>query len=137
MMLAVPRAILFGFEGVLVDVLGPRFQALAKVPGEEGVDLTDELLAACPCRPPYEDWLRAVLGRARGAGAGGSAPRLMAHATACYHARLRDRGADWLVGAIGLVERAAAGVHLGVVSGLPRAEGSRLLPARASRRTSR
>lgn len=117
------RAILFGYEGGLVDHLGPRFEALAAVLAGEGIDLSAELLERCPFAPPYEEWLASVIERARGVSGAALAPRLLVRAAARHRSRLKERGPAWLAGAVDFVESAAAaGLALGAVTELPRSE---------------
>ncbi len=122
------RAILFGYEGGLVDHEGPRFEVLAAVLAEEGIDLPAGLLETHPFGPPYEGWLAAVLGRLRGASEAALAQRLMVRAAARYRSLLSERGPAWRAGAVEFVERAAAaGLALGAVTQLPKSEVAQAL----------
>lgn len=117
------RAILFGYEGGLVDHLGPRLEALTAVLADEGIELSAELLEAYPFGPPFEGWLASVIARARGGSKPALVPRLMARASARHRSRASERGPAWLAGAVGFVEgAAAAGLALGAVTELPRSQ---------------
>jgi HAD superfamily hydrolase (TIGR01509 family) len=115
---AVLRAILFDFNGVLVDDEPIHLEMFQRVLGEEGVTLTTE--------DYYESYLglddrgcfSAVL---TAAGEQPTVPRLMRLITrkaSYYRERIRERGYPLFPGAVELVrELAAAGRMLGIVSG--------------------
>lgn len=121
--LGVLRAILFDFNGVLVDDEPIHLEMFQRVLAEEGL--------ALDARDYYQDYLgfddrgcfAAVLAAA---GQAPSVPRLMrliARKAAYYQERVHERGYPLFPGAAELVKRsAAAGLMLGVVSGALREE---------------
>jgi len=117
------RAILFDFNGVLVDDEPIHLEMLLKVLGEESIALSrDEY---------YERYVgfddracfAAVLAAA---GSAVTVPRLMrliARKASYYQARIHERGYPFFPGAVELVgEAAGRGLMLGVVSGALREE---------------
>lgn len=117
------RAVLFDFNGVLVDDEPLHLEVFQRVLGEEGISLT------------AEDYYRRYLGlddRAcfaavlEAAGQPPTVPRLMrliARKSSYYQERIRGSGYPFFPGAVELVEGlAAAGRMLGVVSGALREE---------------
>lgn len=117
------RAILFDFNGVLVDDEPVHLEMFQRVLAEEGISLTAE--------DYYRDYLgmddrgcfAAVLQRA---GEPATVPRLMrliARKASYYQERMRERGYPFFPGAAELVEELAAkGRMLGIVSGALREE---------------
>jgi phosphoglycolate phosphatase/beta-phosphoglucomutase len=117
------RALLFGFNGVLVDDLPIHLETFQRVLAEEGLALS------------AEDCRRRCLGLDDGgcfaavlaaAGEPATAPRLMrlaARKASYYQERIRERGYPFSAGAAELAAAgAAAGWMLGVVCGAPREE---------------
>ena len=117
------RAILFDFNGVLVDDEPVHLEMFQRVLADEGISLTAE--------DYYRDYLgmddrgcfAAVLQRA---GEAATVPRLMrliARKASYYQDRMRERGYPFFPGAAELVaELAARGRMLGIVSGALREE---------------
>ena len=117
------RAILFDFNGVLVDDEPVHLEMFQRVLADEGISLTAE--------DYYRDYLgmddrgcfAAVLQRA---GEAATVPRLMrliARKASYYQDRMRERGYPFFPGAAELVaELAAEGRMLGIVSGALREE---------------
>lgn len=117
------RAVLFDFNGVLVDDEPIHFELLARVLAEEGVDLDRDRY--------YERFLgfddrgcfTAALAEAGQAGSEARTVRLVARKASYYRDRIRRDGYPFFPGAVELVGRlAAAGLPLGVVSGALREE---------------
>jgi beta-phosphoglucomutase len=117
------RAILFDFNGVLVDDEPIHLETFQRVLAEEGIELS------------AGDYYRRYLGMddrscfaavLKGAGETPSAQRLMrliARKAAYYQERIHERGYPLFTGAAGLIAAAAAGgLMLGVVSGALRHE---------------
>lgn len=117
------RAILFDFNGILVDDEPVHLEMFQRVLAEEGISLTSEEY--------YRDYLglddrgcfAAVLQKA---GEPATVPRLMrliARKASYYQERMRQSGYPFFPGAAELVrELAAAGRMLGIVSGALREE---------------
>lgn len=120
---AVLRAILFDFNGVLVDDEPIHLEMFQRVLAEEGVALAAEDYYARYLGLDDRGCFAAVL---EAAGENAAAPRLMrliARKASYYQERVRERGYPLFPGAIELVESlAAAGRMLGVVSGALREE---------------
>ncbi len=117
------RAILFDFNGVLVDDEPIHFELFQQVLGEEGIALTSE--------DYYAEYLgfddRGCFSAAFAAAGRTLAPealsRLIARKSAYYQERIRRQGFPFFPGAAELVEAVAdAGLRLGVVSGALRGE---------------
>lgn len=117
------RAILFDFNGVLVDDEPIHFEMFRKVLAEEGVELTS--------RDYYDKYLgfdddgcfRAVLLAAGREPRAEDLSRLIARKAAYYQLRIRQQGYPFFPGAKELIEEAAAAeLMLGVVSGALRDE---------------
>lgn len=117
------RAILFDFNGVLVDDEPIHFELLQKVLREEGFELGDQLyferLLGLPDRVCLETFLALQ----------GEKPtperlsRLVARKAAYYQQRMWREGFPVVPGAVALIEAAVAhGFMLGVVSGALRDE---------------
>ncbi len=117
------RAILFDFNGVLVDDEPIHFDLFQQVLAEEGVTLSaagyyDQFLG-------YDD--RSVFTTVLAAAAQPIAPdrlsRLVARKAAYYRARIRQQGYPLFPGAVALIDSAiAASMMLGIVSGALRSE---------------
>lgn len=120
---AVIRAVLFDFNGVLVDDEPIHLEAFQRVLGEEGIPLTAEDYYGKYLGHDDRSCLAAVLGAA-----GEEAPvprlmRLLTRKSSYYQERIRERGYPLFPGAAELVrELAAAGRMLGIVSGALRDE---------------
>jgi HAD superfamily hydrolase (TIGR01509 family) len=117
------RAILFDFNGVLVDDEPIHLEMFQRVLGEEGVSLTAGDYYARYLGLDDRSCFAAVL---TAAGEQPSVPRLMrliARKSSYYRERIREQGYPLFPGAAELVrELAAAGRMLGVVSGALRDE---------------
>jgi HAD superfamily hydrolase (TIGR01509 family) len=117
------RAILFDFNGVLVDDEPIHLEMFQKVLGEEGVSLTADDYYARYLGLDDRGCFGAVL---TAAGEQPSVPRLMrliARKSSYYRERIRERGYPLFPGAAELVrELARAGRMLGIVSGALRDE---------------
>ncbi len=112
------RAVLFDFNGVLVDDEPVHLALLKRVLGEEGVELTDEAYWSLYVGFDDRACFRALL---EGAGKAPTEPhlmRLIARKSSYYQAWIRREGYPFFPGApelvVGLSE---AGVALGLVSG--------------------
>jgi HAD superfamily hydrolase (TIGR01509 family) len=117
------RAVLFDFNGVLVDDEPIHLESFQRVLGEEGVTLTADEYYAHYLGFDDRGCFAAVL---KEAGEQPTVPRLMrliARKSSYYQERIRGRGYPLFPGAAELVrELAAAGRMLGVVSGALRDE---------------
>jgi beta-phosphoglucomutase len=117
------RAILFDFNGVLVDDEPIHLEAFQRVLGEEGVRLTEDDYYSRYLGLDDRSCFAAVL---TAAGEQPTVPRLMRLITrksSYYQERIRGRGYPLFPGAVELVrELAAAGRMLGIVSGALREE---------------
>jgi HAD superfamily hydrolase (TIGR01509 family) len=116
---AVIRAVLFDFNGVLVDDEPIHLEAFQRVLAEEGVSLTAEDYYGKYLGHDDRSCFAAILSAA-------PVPRLMrliARKSSYYQERIRERGYPLFPGAVELVrELAAAGRMLGIVSGALRDE---------------
>jgi len=112
------RAILFDFNGVLVDDEPLHMELLRKVLGEEGIELTEEeYYARYLALDDRGCFAKALTAAGQEAGPGRLA-RLIARKASYYRERIRRDGFPFFPGAVELVrEAAAAGLMLGVVSG--------------------
>jgi beta-phosphoglucomutase len=112
------RAILFDFNGVLVDDEPIHLEMFQRVLAEEGISLSAEDYYARYLGLDDRACFAAVL---RAAGEEPTVPRLMrliARKASYYQGSMRERGYPFFPGAVELVEEAsAAGRMLGVVSG--------------------
>lgn len=117
------RAILFDFNGVLVDDEPIHFEMFRKVLAEEGLDLTAEDYYARYLGFDDSGCFRAVF-RAAGQEVGPEdLSRLIARKAAYYQLRIRQQGYPFFPGARELVDAAAAAeLMLGIVSGALRDE---------------
>jgi HAD superfamily hydrolase (TIGR01509 family) len=122
-MLAVLRALLFDFNGVLVDDEPLHFELFQRVLSEEGLELSE--------RDYYERYLGfddrgaffAKLADAGRTAEPSHVARLVARKAAYYQELIHRRGYPFFPGALELVRAAAAdGLRLGVVSGALRDE---------------
>ncbi|HEX3526926.1 MAG TPA: HAD family phosphatase [Thermoanaerobaculia bacterium] len=113
------RAVLFDFNGVLVDDEPIHLEAFQRVLAEEGVSLTAEDYYGKYLGHDDRSCFAAILSAA-------PVPRLMrliARKSSYYQERIRERGYPLFPGAVELVrELAAAGRMLGIVSGALRDE---------------
>lgn len=112
------RAVLFDFNGVLVDDEPIHLEMFQRVLGDEGISLTAEDYYARYLGLDDRACFSAVLAAA---GQEATVPRMMrliARKAAYYQERIRERGYPFFPGAVELVrELAQAGRMLGVVSG--------------------
>lgn len=112
------RAILFDFNGVLVDDEPIHLELFQRVFAEEGISLSAEDYYARYLGLDDRSCFAAVL---QAAGEAPTIPRLMrliARKASYYQGSIRERGYPFFPGAVELVrEAAAAGRMLGVVSG--------------------
>lgn len=117
------RAVLFDFNGVLVDDEPIHLETIQKVLAEEGVSLTGEEYYARYLGLDDRACFAAVL---EAAGEPATVPRLMrliARKSSYYQERIRRGGYPFFPGAVDLVSALAArGAMLGVVSGALREE---------------
>lgn len=117
------RAILFDFNGVLVDDEPVHLEMFQRVLGEEGISLTAEDYYRHYLGMDDRGCFAAVLQRA---GEPATVPRLMrliARKASYYQERMRERGYPFFPGAIELVrELGSRGCMLGIVSGALREE---------------
>jgi len=117
------RAILFDFNGVLVDDEPIHLEMFQRVLGEEGVTLTAEDYSGDYLGLDDRGCFAAVLDKA---GEAATVPRLMrliARKASYYQERMRGSGYPFFPGAAELVrELAGAGYMLGIVSGALREE---------------
>lgn len=117
------RAILFDFNGVLVDDEPIHLEVFQRVLGEEGISLSAEDYFARYLGLDDRACFAAVLGAA---GEPATVPRLMrliARKASYYQERIRRDGYPFFPGAVELVRSlAAGGTMLGVVSGALREE---------------
>jgi HAD superfamily hydrolase (TIGR01509 family) len=115
------RAILFGFNGILVDDESIHRALFARVLGEEGVAWDEE-----DRRPLALDDRRSFAAALAAAGEAADPPRvarLVARKASYYRERMRRDGYPFFPGAVALVTAVAArGLMLGVVSGAQREE---------------
>jgi HAD superfamily hydrolase (TIGR01509 family) len=129
------RAIVFDFNGVLVDDEPIHLAALQKVLGEERVELTRDDYYARYLGLDDRGCLAAAL-----AAAGQAAPperlaRLVARKAAYYQAAMQRQSYPFFAGAVELVKAAAAaGLTLGLVSGALREEVEQALGEAGLRR---
>jgi HAD superfamily hydrolase (TIGR01509 family) len=129
------RAIVFDFNGILVDDEPIHMAALQKVLGEERVELSRDDYYALYLGLDDRGCLAAAL-----AAAGQPAPperlaRLVARKAAYYQAAMRRQSYPFFAGAVELVTAAAAaGLTLGLVSGALREEVEQALGEAGLRR---
>jgi beta-phosphoglucomutase len=116
------RAVLFDFNGILVDDEPIHLEMFQRVLGEEGVTLTAEDYYARYLGLDDRGCFASVLA-ARGETA--TVPRLMrliARKASYYQERIRERGYPFFPGAVELVRELARNRMLGIVSGALREE---------------
>ncbi len=112
------RAILFDFNGVLVDDEPLHFEMFAKVLGEEGIELTTEDYYQRFLGFDDRGCFGAVLAEAGEEATDTRLMRLIARKARYYQERVRASGYPLFPGAVELIRSAsAAGCVLGVVSG--------------------
>lgn len=117
------RAILFDFNGVLVDDEPIHLELFQKVLAEEEIELTSESYYAHYLGFDDRGCFQAVLEAAGSPVSPDRVSRLIARKSSYYHARIRQQGFPTFPGAAELItSTAAAGLTLGVVSGALRDE---------------
>jgi HAD superfamily hydrolase (TIGR01509 family) len=117
------RAVLFDFNGVLVDDEPIHFEAFQRVLGEEGIELTAEEYYSRYLGFDDRGCFAAVLAAAGEPATVPGLMRLITRKSTYYQERIRERGYPLFPGAEELVrELAAAGRMLGIVSGALRGE---------------
>ncbi|HTQ81405.1 MAG TPA: HAD family phosphatase [Thermoanaerobaculia bacterium] len=117
------RAILFDFNGVLVDDEPIHLEMFQKVLAEEGISLSSENYYAHYLGLDDRGCFAAVLAAAGEAVTPTRLIRLIARKSSYYQERIRERGYPFYPGAIEFVRSLAeAGLMLGVVSGALRGE---------------
>ncbi len=117
------RAILFDFNGVLVDDEPIHLELFQRVLGEEGIDLSEREYYAGYLGFDDRDCFTAVLRRAGQEVAPERLSRLIARKSTYYHQRIHREGFPIFPGAEALISEAVASeLSLGVVSGALRDE---------------
>jgi phosphoglycolate phosphatase/beta-phosphoglucomutase len=117
------RAVLFDFNGTLVDDEPIHFELARQVLAEEGVDLSREQYYRSYLALDDRGCFAAALAGAGEAAAPPRLARLVARKASYYRERVRRQGYPFYPGAVELVaEMAEAGLALGVVSGALREE---------------
>lgn len=117
------RAILFDFNGILVDDEPIHFELFERVLGEEGITLDAAEYAGRFLGLDDRACFAAVLAERGEAPSMPQVMRLVARKASYYRERIRSRGYPFFAGAVDLVESAAARrLMLGVVSGALREE---------------
>jgi HAD superfamily hydrolase (TIGR01509 family) len=117
------RAILFDFNGVLVDDEPLHCDLLCRILGEEGIELDEQQYYRSFVGLDDRKSFRLALERAGREIDEIQLMRLMARKATYYQERVRADGFPFFPGALALVREAAArGLTLGVVSGALRAE---------------
>jgi beta-phosphoglucomutase len=117
------RAILFDFNGVLVDDEPIHLELFQRVLGEEGVELTAEEYYRSYLGLDDRGCFSAVLAQAGEAVAPARLMRLVARKATYYQERIRSQGYPFFPGSLELVREAMkAELMLGVVSGALREE---------------
>lgn len=125
---AVLRAILFGFNGILVDDEPIHRALLRRVLGEEGVGSGDGDRRFDPLARDDRSRFAAALAAAGEAADPPRVARLVARKASYFRERIRRDGYPFFPGAVALVTAAAArGLMLGVVSAAQREEVERAL----------
>lgn len=123
MMSVVLRAILFDFNGVLVDDEPIHLELMQRVLAEEGLDLTPEDYRAHYLGLDDRACFTAILEAAGRPASPETLSRLTARKAAYYQLRIRQQGYPFFPGAAELIRAAAAaGLMLGVVSAALREE---------------
>lgn len=117
------RAILFDFNGVLVDDEPIHFELFQRVFREEGIELAAEDYYARLIGFDDRSCFQTILSEAGQRISPDRLSRLIARKSSYYHERIRAQGFPFFDGAAELVaEAVAAGLMLGVVSGALRDE---------------
>ncbi|MEM7481978.1 MAG: HAD family phosphatase [Acidobacteriota bacterium] len=117
------RAVLFDFNGVLVDDEPLHFELFRRVLAEEGLDLSEEEYQAEYLGFDDRGCFTAVFERAGRAVEAAKLARLLARKSTYYQEWIRRNGYPFFAGAVDLVREAAnSGAVLGVVSGALRDE---------------
>jgi len=116
------RAILFDFNGVLVDDEPIHLEIFQRVLAEEGIALAAEEYYARYLGLDDRACFAAVLAAAGEAATGPRLMRLIARKASYYQERIRREGYPFFPGAVDLVRSLSAGRMLGVVSGALREE---------------
>ena len=117
------RAILFDFNGVLVDDEPLHLELFQKVLAEEGIDLSSEQYYAEYLGFDDQACFETVLTRHGVEATSANVSRLIARKAAYYHGRVRESGFPFFPGAAELVaDVVGEGLILGVVSGALRDE---------------
>ncbi len=117
------RAILFDFNGVLVDDEPIHFELFQQVLHEEGIALTSEEYYASYLGFDDRGCFNAAFDSADRPLEPEALSRLIVRKAAYYEERIRQQGFPFFPGAVELIEEvAAAGLPLGVVSGALRSE---------------
>ena len=123
MMSGVLRAILFDFNGVLVDDEPIHFELFRRVLAEEGLELTAEDYYAKYLGFDDRGCFKAAFAAASREITPASLARLIARKAACYQQWIREQGFPFYEGAAELIAAAIAdGLTLGGVSGALREE---------------
>lgn len=123
MMPFVLRAVLFDFNGVLVDDEPLHLELFQRILGEEGVKLSQEDYFRRYLHLDDKGCFAAALADAGRPVEPARLARLIARKASYYRERVRRQGYPFFAGAVALVEAlAAAGLMLGVVSGALREE---------------
>lgn len=121
------RAVLFDFNGVLVDDEPIHFRLLREAMSGEGIDadavLPEELYWSELVGLDDHACIAEILARTGWSGDPGQVTRLVARKSSLYRELIRREGYPFFPGAVELVRNlAAAGTPLGLVSGALRAE---------------
>lgn len=117
------RAVLFDFNGILVDDEPIHFQLFQRVLGEEGVDLSEAEYYRSYLGFDDRGCLAAALEAAGQAASPARLARLIARKASYYRERIRREGYRLFPGALDLVRGLnESGVALGLVSGALREE---------------
>jgi HAD superfamily hydrolase (TIGR01509 family) len=117
------RAILFDFNGVLVDDEPIHLELFQRVLREEGVEVSAEDYFSRLIGFDDRDCFQTVLSEAGRPAAPDRVSRLIARKSTYYHERIREQGFPFFDGAAELIADAAASdLMLGVVSGALRDE---------------
>lgn len=117
------RAILFDFNGVLVDDESFHFETMQRVFREEGITLTEPEYFSDYLGLNDRNCITAILERHDLKSTADVVSRLVARKAAYYQMQIRLKGLPQMPGAADLIKEAyAAGWSLGVVTGALRAE---------------
>lgn len=117
------RAVLFDFNGVLVDDEPLHLELFQGILAEQGVSLSSDLYYERYLGCDDEECLRQALAAAGHSFSESDLARLVAKKASRYQERIRAEGYPFFAGAIETLRRAAAAeLMLGVVSGALRAE---------------